>query len=277
MNAPKLLLPALLVLMNTGCAELEPYLPTVNFKTLDPQDISFEGADIDFVFNVRNPNPINIGLSSFSYDLDLADTPLFAGDNEDGFELEAVGDSELRLPVSLTWQGVYDTITATRGIDTVPFGLKGDFGFDTPIGEALLPYDEGGDFPAVRTPKFRFQKVRVRNVDLFTQTAKIDVDLGVTNEHASSLIFENFDYNVKLGGTSVATGKIAELGEVLGAEEGTLTLPINVNLLSVGTEVYQAITGNGTMNMKLNASSDVDTPFGLLPLSVDETGNVTVE
>lgn len=270
-----LLVPALIGL-NTGCEEIEPFLPTVTFQRFDVQDIDFEDADVDFVFAVNNPNPVEVSLSSFSYAFGLEGVDLLDGDDADGLTLDAVGSSEMALPVHLTWQDAWDTVQAMRGEDYVDFGLRGNFGFDTPIGEALIPYDEGGDFPALRTPKFSFKKVRVQNIDVFNQTARIEVDLGVANDHASTLLFENFDYDLSLGGRKVATGRMNELGEVLGAEEGEFSIPATVDLLDAGDVVWDALNGRGDLRVGLAATTDVDTPFGILPLAVDESGDVEV-
>jgi LEA14-like dessication related protein len=260
-----------------ACEELEPYLPEVRFDTMDVRDINFDRVDADFVFQVSNPNPIDIGLSSFDYRLGFEGVQLLEGGNDDGFQLEAVGDSELRLPVGLEWASVWNTLKATRGEDFVDFGLDGHFGFDTPIGEARLPYDEGGNFPALRTPKFSFRKVRVGSFDLANLSARIDVDIGVDNDHASTLFFDNFNYKLRLGGTEVATGQLATLGEVLGATEGEVSVPVNIDLLNTGSAVWSALQGGGRLNVGLDATTDVETPFGFLPLHIDETGDVDVE
>jgi LEA14-like dessication related protein len=276
MKAVKLLVLTSLALSSTACDELDPYLPTVSFNKFDVKEINFEEADVDFVFDVNNPNPVEISLSSFSYAFGLQEVDLLDGDDDDGMTLEAVGASELALPVHLTWQDAWDAVQATRGEDMIGFGLEGDFGFDTPVGEALLPYDEGGEFPAPRTPKFSFKKVRVTRLDVFTQTADIEVDLGVDNEHGSSLFFENFDYDLSLGGTRVAQGLIANLGEADGDAETGMSIPASIDLLNTGGAVWDALNGNGNLRVGLNATTDVDTPFGLLPLSLDESGDVEV-
>jgi LEA14-like dessication related protein len=269
------LLPMLAIL--GGCEELDPYLPKVRFKELQVQDIDFQKADVDFVFSVDNPDPVDISLSSFSYNLGLEDVNFLSGDDADGMTLAAVGSSDLALPVSLTWEDAWNTVQATKGEDYVDFGLDGDFGFETPIGEALIPYDAGGNFPAVRTPKFGFKKLRVTHFDPFSLSADVAVDLNVENEHASSLFFENFDYDLSLGDNHVGHGLIPDLGAVDGATTGVLTLPLTIDLFSAGDQVIQAISGNGNLNIGLDATTDVDTPFGLLPLSIDEKGNIDVQ
>ena len=109
------------------------------------------------------------------------------------------------------------------------------------------------------------------------------------NEHASNLFFTNFDYELGLDGNTVASGLIDDLGEVVGASSadeasassiGTLTLPISIDLLNLGTAgvyIYNALVNKEPLNIELAAATDVDTPFGVMTLAVDETGSVSIE
>lgn len=268
------LLLAPVLLLSTGCEVLGDYLPTVAFDRLDVQSVDWEGADAEFVFVVDNPNPVEIKLARFDYALSFADVSWLEGDDPDGLVLAASSGSELSLPLSLEFQSLYDVVQATRGLDTVPFGLDGSFGFDTPAGIVDLPYDADGGFPALRTPSFAFSKVRVEDLGLTSATVAIDLD--VDNEHGSNLVFDNFAYGIEMSGTSVGSGTIANLGTVFGAETGTLSIPIEIDFLDVGTAVYEAIT-TGEVNLGLQASTDVETPFGVVPLSIDESGRVDVD
>jgi len=271
-----------LLLFATGCEELDAFLPTIAFQTLDVNEIDFTEAKVDFVFGVDNPNPVDVGLSSFSYKLGLEGVELLQGDNADGFQLAASDASELRLPVDLNWQQTWETVQATRGEDNVAFGLKGRFGFDTPLGEARIPYDEGGQFPALRTPKFRFKNLRATGVNILQGTANLELDLGVDNDQGSSLFFDSFDYGVTLDGQPLATGLINTF-EVASASEGDLSLPIQLNLFTVGATIVNAVTSGGALDVGLGANMDVQTPFRdlqgnpvIVPLSVSEAAPVNI-
>jgi len=266
-----------LLLLVGGCEELEPFTPSVAFQEFDLEEISFERVQTDFVFSVDNPNPIDIELASFSYAFGFADVELLSGDAEDGFELEAVGSSELVLPVGMDWVDAWDAVQATRGEDEIAFGLDGHFGFDTPLGEARLPYHEAGSFPALRTPRFSLLDLRADKVNLLDQTAEIEVDFGVDNDHGSTLIFEAFSYDLSLGGRKVADGTLQSLGSVEGATVQTFTLPAEIDLVGVGTSVVNALLGQGNLRVGLDADMDVTTPFGVLPLHIDETGELSVQ
>ncbi|MCK6504289.1 LEA type 2 family protein [Myxococcota bacterium] len=266
------LAPALL--LSSGCEVISEYLPTVAFERLDVDSVDWEGATADFVFKVNNPNPIEVKLARFDYSLAFADVQWLEGDDPDGLILDAEGGSELALPVTIEFETLYEVVQATRGIDTIPFGLEGSFGFNTPAGVVDLPYDAEGGFPALRTPTFGFQKVRVDELDW--SSATIAVDLGVDNDHESTLDFTNFDYALELDGTSVGTGFLADLGAVDGAQTGTLSVPFTIDFLDAGTAIYEAIT-SGEVDVGLKAATDVQTPFGAVPLSVDESGRVSVD
>lgn len=266
----------------TGCEELLPiledYLPKVRFQTLTVDSIDFEEAAVDFVFEVDNPNPVNVELSSFTYALGLADTPLFDGDNQDGFRLEASGASELRLPVNLRWEDTWNTVQATRGLDVVDFGLSGQFGFDTntdELGELRVPYNESGNFPALRTPKFRFKTIRAGQVDfsnLLNPKIPLEINLGIDNAHESTLFFDRFDYGLSINGTRLATGMVNTF-DVEGDNEGELMLPVELSATSAGLTLINLIANRGQqIDVGIDANMDVDTPFGIVPLSINENG-----
>lgn len=267
------LVPALI--LSGACEEIDPYLPKARFDRLDVKSVTFEAVEADFVFAVDNPNPVDISLARFDYALAFQGVEFLTGDDPDGLELVGEGATELALPVGFTFEGLYDLVQAGRGEDVIDFALAGSFGFDTPAGVVDLPYDADGDFPALRTPSFQPAALRVEDLD-FTG-ATLELDLLVDNEHASNLVFQQFDYALSLEGSSVASGLVTELGTVSGATEGTLTLPFDVSFADAGAGVYEALSGGDPVDVGLSAATEVDTPFGLVPLSIDESGTVSMQ
>lgn len=272
----RLPLTAALLALSTACEnfDVQPYLPTVSFDRMDVQAVDWEGIDADFVFDVNNPNPIEVPLARFDYALAFEDVEWLSGDDPDGLTLAAAGATDVALPVSLEFASLYELVTALRGTDNIGFGLTGSFGFDTSLGPVDLPYNEAGDFPAPRRPRFSLDSLKIREINL--TSADLRLKLNIDNDHASNLAFRNLDYAVSLAGVDVGGGFIDELGEVSGANTQTVNVPITINFLDVGSAVYDLLQGK-KLDVGFEALMDVDTPFGLLPLSVDETGNITVE
>ena len=263
-------------MLGTGCnGELNAYIPTIAFERLDVNSVDWDMADTNFVFKVDNPNPLEVTLASFDYTLAFEGEEWLLGDDPDGLTLGAAGSSEVSLPVGLVFADLYDMVQAVRGEDTINFNLSGNFGFETPIGLVELPYDADGGFPALRTPGFGFDALRV--ADLSLSGATLELDLAVDNDHASTLTFENFDYGFSLEGEDVGEGSVGTLGAIDGATTGIVTLPLDISFGSAGVALYSAlVSGSGNVGVALNADTDVETPFGLVPLSVSKRGQVSL-
>lgn len=274
------------VLALTGCPKLgdlgnavnlDKYKPTLSFDKVQLVDIDWEQATANFVFKVHNPNPVEVKVANFSYDLALAEQPFLAGTNADGLELASGGDTELVLPVSLKFTDAIATGQAVAGSDDVPFALKGDFGFNTPLGLITVPYEETGKLPVIRPPKIALAAARVAEFKPLQNKATLEIDLGVTHEQGATLDFAKFDYKLGLNGADVASGMIEELATVEAGTTGIVTLPIHLNLLEAGAGLVTAIQSKEKIDLNLGAGLDVKTPLGVLPLRVDETGKLKLQ
>jgi LEA14-like dessication related protein len=279
MKFPRALMALSLLPLLTACEgwedfELDPYLPTVTFENLDVLDVTWDGVEADFVFNVNNPNPVDVNLARFDYGLAFQEVEWLNGDDPDGLTLGASGSSELALPVAFKFQDLYDLVQAVRGQDNIDFGLQGSFGFDTPAGPIDLPYAEAGDFPAPRRPEISLNGLKVQSLGL--SGADLNLKLDVDNSHGSKLGLAALDYQLSLAGVDLGSGYIADLGTVEGDSQTRLAIPIHVDFLGGASALYSVLQGE-KLDVDLQATMDVDTPFGILPLTVNEFGQVNVE
>ena len=250
---------------------LKKFLPRVRFDTVKLRDIDFEKADLTFRFQVENPAPLKVALASFSYALSLEDTRLFEGRNPDGVTLKPEASAPLRFPMTLRWAELAQLLEKTRGRDELGFALSGHMGFDTPAGQARLPYDASGTVPALRRPGFALQDIELQEFRPRENRARVAINLGVTNLGGSVFSFQRFDYRLRLGGHDVASGMVGRLGEVAADATQRLTLPVDVSLTGVGASVIDAIASKGRLDTRLEAGLDVGTPFGEVPLRIDES------
>lgn len=273
----------MLLLMVLGCAKLggleglDAYKPTVKFDRLDLGAVTWQGADADFRFTVTNPNPVAVKVASFTYDLDLGGQDFVQGDDDEGLTLSAKGDSALAIPVSLKWADVLSVAGELSGQDQVPFTISGDFGFNTPLGTVKIPWKHEGELPVLEAPGVSLQAARVAGLDIRTQTARLEVDLGLKNKGNSNLSFADLGYQLSLSGTQVASGTVASVGGVSGGDTRTVTLPVDVELLKLGASVVNAITKKEKIQVGVSANVDVQTPLGTLPLAISEAGELQLK
>ncbi len=263
----------LLFLACGGGGDLSQFVPTVKFNRLELTALSFEDLSVDFVFDVHNPNPLELPLERFDYGLLLADLEILSGDSPDGVTLREEATSEMALPVSLNFVNLYELVIAERGTDNLPFQLKGGFGWDTDIGPVDVTFDETGDFPALRTPEIKVGELLVTEVTATQAGFALDIDID--NDHGSALDFANLDFNVKFAGAKVGAGTKETLGTVDGATTRRLSVPFTVDYVDA-IEALAAVASGEKLKVDLSATSDVTTPFGIVPLHIDEQGNVDV-
>ena len=294
----------LVLVLGTGCdvvsenPYLSPFVPTISFENLQVNYVDFQEVDTEFVFTIDNPNPVGINIDEFSYALRFSDVEWVNGNDPDGLLLNAAGASTVSLPTHIVFLDLYEMVQASRGLDSLPFRLDGDFGLrmdesvvvtegetaeEDPEADVLqLPYDVDGDFPALRRPQFSLQRLRV--ADYSWDQLALELILDVDNEHASNLIFQRFSYDVDLGNGSLISGTVDNLEEIIhgvqsgeGSPNRELRIPIELNTISAVANAWSILSGGGGVQLGFSAVSDVDTPFGLVELVLDETGRVDVE
>ncbi|MFO0746849.1 MAG: LEA type 2 family protein [Myxococcota bacterium] len=281
MKLTRLALPFALVLL-TSCKTLgpigdvlAPYTPKLSFKNLELKSLDFTKIDVEFVFEVHNPNPLSVKLATFSYDLGLEGVQVVKGTNADGLELKSRGDTELAIPVSLTFAHIFELVKATKGKDDLAFSIGGDLGFNTPVGMAHVPFKEQGKFPVVHAPSVSLEGMHIGKVDVLKHKASLSVDVGVANPDGGAAVsLAGFDYGLDLGGTRVAAGVKEDIPAVVGGGKQVVSLPIDIDLLKVGKTLVNAITGKKAMDVKLAGVVQIGTPFGKIPLTFDQLSSL---
>lgn len=263
-------------LLLSGCEALQDAIPDVEFTEMEVSDLSFQDIETEFVFQVNNPNPVGFTLDRFEYDLQLADASLLTGSDARGLVLEPLGAAEVRLPTRLVWANVYDTINAVTGEDDVAFALSGTLGFDTDWGPVDLPYRAAGSFPALREPAIRLTNLRVSSLDVPRGTATVTLEFVTANDHGSPIRLEGMQHTLSLEGNEVASGLISDLGEIPGADERLLEAPLSIDLVSAGVSVINILTNGSDVDLGLQGTVDVDTPWGVHPWTFEESAKVPI-
>jgi LEA14-like dessication related protein len=255
------------LMLMTGCVSgnFDAYVPRVKFNRFDVKNLDFEHIDTDFVFTIDNPNPVGIPLERFSYSLGFEGVEVLTGNATDDLSLEAEDSSEVALPVSLVFSSLYE--------DTIGFRLQGGFGFDSDIGPVDIAYDAEDEFPAVRIPKVTIGELQIQQFDL--SKADLALNFAVDNDHGSTINLHDMNFNLKVAGVSVG-GDLQTVGDVPGATTDNFQLPFSIDYVDAIQAIDAAVSGQ-KLKVDMGADVEVDTPFGVLPLNIDETGNVSVE
>ncbi len=265
----------------TGCKQglpkmpdLSEVLPKVRFKDVKVSEIDFGGLDAKLVLEVDNPYPLGLQLAEKSWTLDLAGQRFLDGTDDEGLDIEPAATSPVRIPVSMKWADAFGVATNAKGKDQLPFALHADLGFTTPIGDVRVPLDHEGELPALHKPKISLKALRVEKLDLLKQTASLALDVNLESDQGSPLSFDAFAWDLSLNGSDAAAGT-ARIGAVEASQ--LVTLPIDLKLLGIGVAIVDAIKDQGKLDVALKANADVATPFGVVPLKVNEVATLRLQ
>ncbi|MFK7929226.1 MAG: LEA type 2 family protein [Myxococcota bacterium] len=262
---------------NLKLPDLSAFTPKVSFDRIDFGKADWNGVDSDFVLKVSNPNPVGVKLARWGWDLDVAGLDFLNGTADDGTALEASAESELKIPTRLVFADLIKTAKAASGQGEVPYKLGGTMGFNTPLGVVDVPFTREGNLPTLQKPGIKVQNLRVEKLDILKGRVNLALDLGVTNKGGGTLSLSDANYKLKLGDKQVADGILTEFASVGAGESKTVSIPVGLNLVDLGSGVVKALKNKSPVPVNFGADLKVGTPLGVLPLSVNETTNAAVK
>ncbi len=280
MRPATVLLPLLLL---SGCAGkklpaldgLKNLVPKVSFQEFKLKKVDFQGAETAFVFEVKNPYPVGLDLASLNWDLGVAGHALLDGSKDSGVDIDPAGTSAVRIPVSVKFTDIFAVAADAKKAGEVPWTIHGDFAFNTPVGPLKLPFKQTGVMPALSAPRIQLKALRVDKLDVLKGKVNMALDIGLESDSEKPLNFKKFGYGIKLAGKEVLVGD-AQVPVIEGGK-GTLTLPLDLQLVQLGTAVVQSITDKGPLEVGLDADTQVDTPFGVIPFKVNRSQELRIK
>lgn len=110
--------------------------PSVSLRNVEITDIDFSGQTFLLLFDVTNPNPFPLPVSTVSYAIELDGHRFASGSTSGGFAVPSAGDNEFTISVELnlmkTAPQLLFVIRDSVKRD-IPYTLSGQFGLDIPL------------------------------------------------------------------------------------------------------------------------------------------------
>ena len=126
----------------TACASTGDLIstPGVSLRNVEITDIDLSGQTFLLGFDVTNPNPFPLPVSTVSYAIELDGHRFASGSTTGGFSVPSAGDDEFAISVELDLMKTAPQLlfiihdSAKRDI---PYTLRGQFGLDIPLMEPV--------------------------------------------------------------------------------------------------------------------------------------------
>lgn len=138
----------------SGCATAANAVftqPDVVFRGVGIRSIGIEGADLEVLLNIYNPNAYALGASQLHYRLLVDSLELGAGAIDSAFSVARRDSAIVRLPVRLGFRALQRLGPQLLRGGEIPYRLIGDVTLKSFVGTFSRQFSEAGRFDASRT------------------------------------------------------------------------------------------------------------------------------
>lgn len=120
--------------------------PELQFRGLQVNSIGFDGASLDILVDVYNPNSYALALQRFSYDLAIESVHWGLGSTNSPLAVDARNTATIRLPLQISWSRLGDVGRQALSTGSVNYGVSGEITVGTSLGDFRVPYSKSGRF-----------------------------------------------------------------------------------------------------------------------------------
>lgn len=123
--------------------------PVVTLKNVKVNGVGLTGGSVDIVMNVYNPNHFRLDATRMTYKLFVDTIPFGTGATDSHFAVQSGDSTEVRLPLSFSWNGIGTAGRELMNTGTVPYRVTGDITVGSSVGTFTLKYDRTGRYSAL--------------------------------------------------------------------------------------------------------------------------------
>ena len=120
--------------------------PELTFRGIEVFSFGLEGASLDLLVDVYNPNSFRFGLDRVTYDLTVESVRWGTGETASPLAVEAQSTATLRIPLTLDWTQISGLGRDVLRRGNVRYGISGEVTVSTSKKTFQVPYDRSGQF-----------------------------------------------------------------------------------------------------------------------------------
>lgn len=257
----------LLIVLISACAQFDKYAettkPTATLLGTRLTNINFDQADLVFDLAVKNSNPFSIRLTGLDYDLKVAGNSLVSGITGQGIKVKKSSTSKVALPVTLKFDDLKKIPGELWNADQFAYQLDTNINVELPvIGNYTIPFTRKGELPVPKLPSIKLKDLKVSNLSL--TSADLVAEVEIDNPNIFPLGLSNFNYRIDINQQNWGEGTSAQLSSIPQKGKGTISIPLKLNLLTMGKAAYQLISGSKQFDYQILGGVTLDTGLEFL-------------
>ena len=132
---------SLLIFIALSCAGCTAFVqePRISVSSTSITGIDTSGIEFEFLMAVENPNPFDLVLQGYTFDLQVMSLPFSRGGSPLKHVFPAGKQSRMQLPMRISYGDLIEIIKRQPDLDKIPYQMDARLNIETPAGELILP------------------------------------------------------------------------------------------------------------------------------------------
>jgi len=262
-----------------GCSSIDAIVagmprPSASVQGVRLVNMSLEDVELTFDVEVKNPYAFALPLTRIDYGLASGSEHAFIdGRIEPEGSIPARKSRTIAVPVRLNFMRVLSALSSVQPGDVVPYTASLDMVFDPPTLDPItLPLRKQGELPVPAAPRVRDASMNWTTLSLSRAEGRMRLDLD--NLNTFGIEIRAFDFDLSLGGISIADSRLAEPASFAAKGTGRIDIPINISTASLGLAALNMLRSDET-DYALSGHMHIITPFGEMNVPWEQRGRTS--
>ncbi|MFQ5651950.1 MAG: LEA type 2 family protein [bacterium] len=270
--------------LSSGCAIINDIVessfekPKISFVAVKIESLSFEAIGLAFDLKIENPNPVSVSLAGYDYNLLLNDHSFVSGSQNEHLTIKADDESIVRVPVTLKYKDIYETLTDLAGADEADYQFSLGLSFELPVlGKQRLPVSKTGTFPLLKVPTLNMQSMRLSRLSVTSADLILTVEFG--NPNLSAFVLKNIDYTLEVAGKQWLTGCRRQSIHLAPNHKTAVQFPFSLNFFEIGKSVFGLLTAGAPLHYRFKGQVDIGSMLPLMGdvrMPFDQSGEIEI-
>ncbi len=250
---------------------------TITLEGKRIQNLSPEGLDLVFYVTLQNGSSQDCSLTGYTYRFVVNEQEYILMPQqtiEDGLPVGPSSTEMIRLPVRITYEHLFRSISGIQDQASVACYIMGEMSFSRGRrSRGSRPFAFSAEFPIFRNPELEIDALRAKALTI--GGADLEVDIKIMNPNGFSLTLEWLDYDLKIGGHPIKRGRLSARQSLPASADHVVSIPLLFNFYEVGQDVH-GLLQQADVSCRVSGELYLQTEWHDLSLAVDLSRRVPV-
>ncbi len=250
------------------------YAPDIRLLDVNLAGFDFNGADIDFKYEMTNKAPVSITFSRLAFKIFVEGKQLISADNPKNVQVKSKGKSNFNIRHRIVYTEFAKSLIDLYKKNQVNVGLDGKVGVVIPVPglkeSVEVPIKGSKVIPMPKLPKISFKSLKYKKASLnpFNPRATFALNFNVANSNKFLMDLSSIKYNFTAANAKIVDGSTKSV-QLKSGQQKELSVPVNLRgkdiiklvpkLRDLSNQKYNF---NGEINMRV-AGQTIKMPYSM--------------